>query len=212
MPSTAKGLPYPASTDPVYQGAAAIQALAAKLDAMVPFAMQLGTTNVAMGASDLQKQVAVTWAVGRFTQTPVVVCTNLGGTSNVYAVGSAPTATGVNIITICRDVNQTLGSAVTVLVHWQAAQMLTSAGPGLAADRLTASDGLAGVVVTCHTEGCPNAGYAIPLLVPDGSDPEVPAPDEYQCGVCGEPITDVTAVADISSVPIPQPRDDGGEL
>lgn len=39
--------------------------------------------------------------------------------------------------------------------------------------------------LTCHTEGCGNAGESIALDVPD----TVAA---YVCGVCGQPITDVT--------------------
>lgn len=39
--------------------------------------------------------------------------------------------------------------------------------------------------LTCHTEDCANAGIPIALDVPE-------TVDAYACGVCGQPITDVT--------------------
>lgn len=42
------------------------------------------------------------------------------------------------------------------------------------------------VTATCRTDGCPNAGIAIPLTVPDEPEPHI------ACGPCGLPITDVT--------------------
>lgn len=42
------------------------------------------------------------------------------------------------------------------------------------------------VTVTCETDGCANAGHAIPLHVADEPNPAV------VCGVCGQPITDIT--------------------
>lgn len=39
------------------------------------------------------------------------------------------------------------------------------------------------VVATCATEGCGNAGAAIPLTIPDDVG--------VWCGVCGQEITDV---------------------
>lgn len=47
--------------------------------------------------------------------------------------------------------------------------------------------------VTCHTEGCGNAGIAIPIALtatdPDGNTVSV---DAVCCGVCGGLIDDVT--------------------
>lgn len=42
------------------------------------------------------------------------------------------------------------------------------------------------VTATCHTDGCDNADQPITLNVPDVSDPAV------LCGVCTQPITDIT--------------------
>jgi hypothetical protein len=47
------------------------------------------------------------------------------------------------------------------------------------------------MLVTCHTDGCDNAGITIPLDPPilDGAPVVV---DVVLCGVCGQTITDVT--------------------
>lgn len=39
--------------------------------------------------------------------------------------------------------------------------------------------------LTCHTEGCGNAGHPIELSVPDNVD-------AFACGVCGQQIEDVS--------------------
>lgn len=39
---------------------------------------------------------------------------------------------------------------------------------------------------TCLTENCGNQGASIHILTPDGGD--------VQCGVCGNPITDITDI------------------
>jgi hypothetical protein len=41
-------------------------------------------------------------------------------------------------------------------------------------------------VVTCRTAGCSNGTIPITVIVPDVPDPFV------ICGVCGQPITDIT--------------------
>ena len=47
-------------------------------------------------------------------------------------------------------------------------------------------------LVTCHTEGCGNAGIAIdlPLTYLDDETGETVTVDSVACGVCGQPITD----------------------
>lgn len=40
-------------------------------------------------------------------------------------------------------------------------------------------------VVTCHTDGCPNAEHAISLDIPDVTEPQV------VCGPCGNTISDI---------------------
>jgi hypothetical protein len=47
--------------------------------------------------------------------------------------------------------------------------------------------------VTCHTDGCGNAGIGLEVdLFWTDSDGTVYPIDTVQCGVCGEPITDIT--------------------
>lgn len=48
------------------------------------------------------------------------------------------------------------------------------------------------VTFTCHTEGCGNAGHAIPMTVT--ADPEPLA----LCGVCGQQITDIQPVEEVT--------------
>lgn len=50
-------------------------------------------------------------------------------------------------------------------------------------------------IVTCHTEECTNAGISTPLRVIEG-DPDFPHPLTAGCGVCGQPIDDVTPPLD----------------
>lgn len=46
-------------------------------------------------------------------------------------------------------------------------------------------------VLTCHTEGCGNAGFAIPLQTDA---------DYCVCGVCAQQITDVVTVASVADL------------
>lgn len=49
------------------------------------------------------------------------------------------------------------------------------------------------VTATCRTDGCENANYPLTLMVPD--DP----PDPYVvCGVCQQPITDITTPPEVN--------------
>jgi len=52
MPNTTHGLPYPSSSDPVAQGAAAIQALAQALDGKLPVPMVQARASVAQGVNN----------------------------------------------------------------------------------------------------------------------------------------------------------------
>lgn len=46
--------------------------------------------------------------------------------------------------------------------------------------------------VTCHTEGCGNAGAPIELdLTYTDDDGNLQTVDSVACGVCGQPITDI---------------------
>jgi hypothetical protein len=133
MGVTAKGLPYPESSDPVYQGADAIKALAQKLDAMVPAAMAAGANTVTYGAAASSASVVVTFPAGRFTQPPLVAMAIYSVTALVVASiaeGTPITTTSMTVIAVHRDSGQTLGTATAVRFWWQAVQMLPGASPG----------------------------------------------------------------------------------
>lgn len=58
------------------------------------------------------------------------------------------------------------------------------------------------VIVTCHTEGCGNAGQRIRM--PGGVEMDgvwMPM-DSYSCGACGQPITDVAGDTEPQPPPI----------
>jgi hypothetical protein len=66
---------------------------------------------------------------------------------------------------------------------------------------------MSAVVVTCRTEGCANAGA--PILMDRTTDLDGnPSPASFACGVCGQPITDVTEGGDAdqpdNSLPEPE--------
>lgn len=187
MPAnTSKGWPYILPADNVADYPVTSQALANFADAAVPYAQAAGQATVTLASGT--GTVAVTFPASRFSVAPLVQATKSSGNG-----ATIPVVPYVGSIT---TTGFTLGCAGgtyagSVLHNWQAVQMLTSAAPGV----LAAVDGTTGRVVTCHTDGCDNGGLPIPLLVPDGSDPDIPTPTDYVCGVCGQPIDDVAEVA-----------------
>jgi hypothetical protein len=93
--TTPKGLPYPASSDPVAQGAAAIQALATAVDkripgiyanaAALPAAPSPGTIALVRVAADELVELAYDSTLGRWTSRPFIVLPGVtGGTSNNF--------------------------------------------------------------------------------------------------------------------------------
>jgi hypothetical protein len=104
MPSTSKGFPYPASSDPVAQGAAAIQALAEFID---PNTGITGSGEVNLDfTSDTSRSAVVTFVAGRFSAAPHVVATN-GGPRLIAAVY------GITAAHFSLTVYTASGSAVT---------------------------------------------------------------------------------------------------
>lgn len=92
MPTTAGGLPYPAATDDLRDGAAAIQALATALGG-TPL-VQTGTVDVAYGATSAAT-APVTFPQA-FAAPPIVVAGIASGSTSPrsLAAASAITATG----------------------------------------------------------------------------------------------------------------------
>jgi len=142
---------------------------------------QSGRVSVGSVAGNAGASMAVTFAAGRFTQTPIVTTAAVGAGYGASGHAGAST-TGVTI----RGYNPQ-GSGWTISVDWHAIQALAGSGPGgLTIEPMAA----AAYVVTCHTEGCENAGVPMPVAWDADIDgPEVRA----VCGVCGEPITDTAA-------------------
>jgi hypothetical protein len=94
MPSTANGYRYPAASDPVAQGATAIQNLAQDVDDLNGRGA-FGKVDI-VGTGTTSATVSVTFPAGRFTQPPSVVasCAN----SLYYASPGGPvTASGMSL-------------------------------------------------------------------------------------------------------------------
>jgi hypothetical protein len=83
MPTTSKGFPYPASTAPVAQGAAAIQDLAEFIDPNTGITAS-GEVNLDF-TGDISRTALVTFVAGRFGSAPHVVAT-CGGPRLIAAV------------------------------------------------------------------------------------------------------------------------------
>jgi hypothetical protein len=186
--TTLFGFPYPVGTDRVADGDDAIHSLAQKLEDQLsgqagtvpgaPYRSQSGALLMGPSlAAGQSLQVALTFAAGRFTQSPAVV---MGGTSNGYLACSSGPATTTSVS--LRVVNVGAGNISTqVYAHYMAVQQ-TPSGPAVAAEAIGTP-----FLATCDTDGCDNADIAIPILWddPEGDPPTV------VCGVCGEPIADV---------------------
>jgi hypothetical protein len=93
MPNTPNGLPYPLASDPVTQGAAAIEALARATDTAL-VAQNPGYRIEAGRGAFVNGSTVVTFAKP-FSGIPSVVITAEGSTGNAAAIQiGAPTATG----------------------------------------------------------------------------------------------------------------------
>lgn len=125
MPTTTKGYPYPASTDPP-NGPAQIQALAQFLDGLVPFRMYVGTVSVTL-TNVAAANVTVNFPAGRFTQPPRVFLIVRSASVYFAFVNAGATAASVSI-----GVRHHAGTAstATVPVDVWAVQMLTTGADG----------------------------------------------------------------------------------
>jgi hypothetical protein len=144
----------------------------------IPFATHSQVVNFVVTATDRQS-IAITFPAGRFTQPPHVFSTLNQGTPQLITAVSSVVVGG------CTTTVRHIDAAVTTTsapVYVLAMQMLPGAAPGL---REIEPEGSA-FVVTCHTEDCENDG--IPVTLYHVGDEVIPV----ICGVCGQPITDVT--------------------
>lgn len=90
MPTTAKGLPYPASSD-VPDVPTDILDLATAIDLRLPTAYNLQTVSVSISAST-SGAVAVTFPGGLFTGAPRVFCQPVATTNYVASVSAVSSA------------------------------------------------------------------------------------------------------------------------
>lgn len=98
MPSTAKGYPYPASTD-TPDVPRDVKALADKVEALVP-RIATGTAQVPANAAAASSTVAITFPAGEFTAPPVVVGTMQAATGGLIKCSvriAAVSATGATV-------------------------------------------------------------------------------------------------------------------
>ena len=190
--TTLFAFPYPVGTDRVMDGDNAIQALAQKVEDQLagagvapggPYRSQAGNVfaSNSLAATNGIVQVAATFAVGRFTATPVVMSSAFSTSSYLAASSSAPSTTSVNL----RVINPSNALGVAVYASFYAVQMTPSAGAGLLSIPEPNGDPY---LATCDTADCENAGQAVPIT---WDDPEL-AP-VVACGVCGQPIADVVS-------------------
>jgi hypothetical protein len=179
MANTPLGYPYPVGTDRVMDGDDAIASLALSVDSRVGV-WAAGAVTVTVPTGGTFATLAVTFPAGRFSAAPFCfanVRVNNPTTVQGGVAAAAPTATGFTVTAV----RNTSG---TVDLFWSAVQIAT---PALAAVQPASDEETPGSTrtATCQVDGCPNAGIAIDLFVPDGAG--------VACGVCAQPITDVVA-------------------
>lgn len=177
-------LPYPEPSDNT-QTWVYWQQLAERLDLVCPKyacgAAPANFSNVAYAAA------VITYPVGLFAVAPYVAATLVVQTTYF---GTVVTGTAAGVTVGVRHYKDTLSTGV-VTVQWVAfaakPTTLMTARAVQAAQPETFTDGGSTYSlrpVTCHTQGCGNAGKPVEVYVPD-KDPQV------ICGVCGQPITDI---------------------
>ena len=99
----------------------------------LPFAMAAGSVTKSLTNGNSTDTQAVTFPVGRFAQPPIVTVTNVGGTGSsacIVQANAAPTTSGFTILIAHKDVGGTFSSGWSVLLHWTAVQMTSTAAAG----------------------------------------------------------------------------------
>jgi hypothetical protein len=181
-------LPYPLPTEPIANGAVAIQNLALSLDNRVPGALWVGIPGLGTISPGSSASNTVTFPAGLFT----TAAANISITTGINAAGprvTAATSSTSLTSTIVQAYNgDTVGRGVSVCVF---AMQISPAAVALAR-ALPELESAVGFVVVCQTEGCDNSGIEIPCPpLPEDIDPETHG---FTCGVCLEPINDVRTV------------------
>ncbi len=116
MPAnTTKGYPYPLPTDPVAEGAGAIQDLAEAVDTQLGTRAS-GTVTVNVTTGGTAANATVTFPAGRFTAAPNLVASTGGGNPDVLAASNSPATVTSGIVAAKR------ATAGPVSVAWIASQ------------------------------------------------------------------------------------------
>jgi hypothetical protein len=117
MANTAKGYRYPATTDPVAQGATAIQNLATDVDTKAGV-FASGQAAIPVTANNTNMTLTVTFPAGRFTAAPNVAIAPYGGNPSYYFTGvNNVTASGFTAVAF-----RTAGTG-NINVGWIASQL-----------------------------------------------------------------------------------------
>lgn len=118
MPSnTPNGYPYPVASDPVAQGATAIQNLASAVDTKLGV-MAAGVVSVNCATIGQAANTTLTFPAGRFPSAPNVAFTSTQGATQPQNSANAPasiTATGMTVYA-----TRTAGSTGALNVGWLA--------------------------------------------------------------------------------------------
>lgn len=179
MGTTTAGYPYPEGTDKVIDGDNAIQALAEALDGPVGAAGSVAVLAPAAGVGS----ATVTFPAGLFTTTPRVVVSAVTSRPDNRSAGMGSLSAASCTIYVYSAVSEG-----TVSVSWIARADSPAA---VLLEEAAAADASA----TCHTAGCGNADIPIPYTSTwtDEETGETHTVDEVVCGVCSQPITDLTS-------------------
>lgn len=116
MPNTPLGIPYPAPTDPISQGATAIQNVATFLDPKIRIAagqVTIPISNAISGSAN------VTFPAGRFTSAPIVVAASQA-MNLVASVAMGATTSGCTINLRNADNNTQTSNSVARWIAIQA--------------------------------------------------------------------------------------------
>lgn len=143
MQTTTRGLTYPEDTDhtriweheqdlaeTANEALDTLDLEIIALTATVPFAMAAITFNVAGSAAASYSQ-AFTWPVGRFTQAPMSIATNCGGTGSsafILQLQNTATTSGGTVLVVHRD--NTVTTLTQMVVHVVGFQMTSGSAPG----------------------------------------------------------------------------------
>lgn len=151
---------------------------------IVPYATHSVVSTIVGNGTATTPVKTITYPAGRFTAPPVLSLT-AQYVAGITLTGTC-TATGMSI-TGYYPVAGGLGNGAAYGIQCLSTQM-SPAGEGLLRAAPADAPPMVDLIATCHTPGCHNAEIPLELTVPD-------PPGTIECGVCGQPIDDVTPAA-----------------